>query len=147
MLQLINRLYKRISSLFVAWVQPFYIVSLLSLMFGRQRPSSAPDQIYASSLSTLYQGYALWYPEPHVTGELHIGDVGYIRDGAFIRLLNIDPAAPKQKNVTSWDPPFEIGDSLPPNAFKLDSRREPLEPDHYRSHGVERVSLHGSLDV
>ena len=115
-------------------------------LFRRQRPSSAPDIVYPSSLATLYQGYALWYPEPHVTGEAQIGDVGYIREGAFIRLFNLNSSRPEHQ-VTFWGGTFEPSAPLPPGVFdRLDKRRS-LPADHYRSHGVERLNISGKLDV
>lgn len=47
-----------------------------------------PSEIYTEQLSTIGEGTALWYPEPHETGEVQIGDVGYIFEGAFIKLFN-----------------------------------------------------------
>ncbi|EKM58787.1 uncharacterized protein PHACADRAFT_191123, partial [Phanerochaete carnosa HHB-10118-sp] len=76
-------------------------------MFRWFRPLSAPDEIYASSLQTLHLGHALWYPEPHESGEPQIGDVGFMFEGAFIRLFNLDTSA-AEKKVTFWDPPYKI---------------------------------------
>ncbi|EKM57385.1 uncharacterized protein PHACADRAFT_255108 [Phanerochaete carnosa HHB-10118-sp] len=112
-------------------------------MFFFRRPLSAPDEIYASCLSTLHEGHALWYPEPHASGEPQIGDVGFIRKGAFIRLFNLDTSAPEKK-VIEWDPPFEITEPLPQGVLKIDPRRRPLVPAHYRSHGVESKQAHAS---
>ncbi|EKM58891.1 uncharacterized protein PHACADRAFT_191205 [Phanerochaete carnosa HHB-10118-sp] len=86
-------------------------------MFRLFRQSPAPDKIYASSLQTLHLGYALWYPEPHRSGEPQIGDVGYIRDGAFIRLFNLDTSTPEKK-VTFWPTLFEDIELLPPNVLQ-----------------------------
>lgn len=115
-------------------------------MFRPRRPSSAPDDIYSSSLETLHLGRALWYPEPHVTGEPQIGDVGYIREGAFVRLFNLDTSVPEKK-VTFWPTPFESIEPLPVHVFQIDSRRRPLAPDHYCSHGVETKGLYASADA
>ncbi|EKM58886.1 uncharacterized protein PHACADRAFT_248998 [Phanerochaete carnosa HHB-10118-sp] len=110
------------------------------------RPPSAPDEIYSSSLETLHLGRALWYPEPHATGEPQIGDVGYIREGAFIRLFNVDTSAPEKK-VTFWPISFEDIEPLPPHVLQIDPRRRPLAPDHYCSHGVEATRVHASVDL
>lgn len=112
-----------------------------------QRPSSSiPDDVYASSLFSLHRGYGLWFLEPHRTGEPQIGDVGYIRDGALIRLLNINTTKPEHK-VTSWSTPFEVPDPLPAEWFEVDPRPESLAPGHYASHGVTRQQTRGSLDM
>ncbi|EKM58873.1 uncharacterized protein PHACADRAFT_248974 [Phanerochaete carnosa HHB-10118-sp] len=115
-------------------------------MFRFRRLPSAPDGIYSSSLETLCLGHALWYPEPHVTGEVQIGDVGFIRDGAFVRLFNLDTSAPEKK-VKFWPIPFEDIEPLPPSVLQIDSRSSPLVPDHYCSHGVEGKEIHASVDV
>ncbi|EKM58791.1 uncharacterized protein PHACADRAFT_88495 [Phanerochaete carnosa HHB-10118-sp] len=115
-------------------------------MFRWFRPLSAPDEIYASSLQTLHLGHALWYPEPHESGEPQIGDVGFIHEGAFIRLFNLDLSAPEKK-VTFWEPPYEITEPLPPGVLKIDRRHRPLVPDHYCSHGVESKELHASANI
>ncbi|EKM50226.1 uncharacterized protein PHACADRAFT_105903 [Phanerochaete carnosa HHB-10118-sp] len=115
-------------------------------MFFSQRLPSAPDEIYSSSLDTLHLGHALWYPEPHVTGEPHIGDVGFMREGAFVRLFNLDTSAP-EKEVKFWPKRFENIESLPPDVLQIDSRSCPLVPDHYCSDGVERKEMHASVDV
>ncbi|EKM59058.1 uncharacterized protein PHACADRAFT_86540 [Phanerochaete carnosa HHB-10118-sp] len=115
-------------------------------MFLFYRPPSAPDEIYSSSLATLHEGHALWYPEPHESGELQIGDVGFMSRGAFIRLFNLDTSAPEKK-VTFWPTPFEDIEPLPPHVLQIDRRRRPLLPTHYRSHGVESRQIHASADV
>ena len=118
----------------------------MSNFFKRQRPSTAPDVVYPSSLSVLCQGHALWYPEPHVTGEAQIGDVGFVREGAFIRIFNLNSSRPEHK-VTFWGSTFEPTTPPPPGVFdRLDTRRS-LPPDHYHSSGVERVEMSGSVEV
>ena len=112
----------------------------------RPGPSTSPCVIYSSTLSSLGQGYALWYPEPHSTGELQVGDVGYIRDGAFVRLFNINGAKTEHK-VTAWEPPFAAPQDLPADVFRIDKRKSSLAPGHYRSHGVEMREVGGSVDV
>ena len=114
-------------------------------MFKRHRPLSAAE-IYPSSLSILRKGYALWYPEPHETGELQIGDVGYINDGAFIRLFNLNTAKPEHE-VTFWGKTFEPTAPPPGEVFDRLDRRRALQADHYRSRGVERAEISGAVNV
>ena len=113
-------------------------------MFGSSRSASSPHTIYSSSMSSLGLGYALWYPEPDDTGELQIGDVGYIDDGSFVRVLNIDSSKPEHR-VESWNPPFEIRQALPPDAFRRKTRLNPVEPGHYPSHGVRLKNAGASI--
>ncbi|EKM58878.1 uncharacterized protein PHACADRAFT_248980 [Phanerochaete carnosa HHB-10118-sp] len=115
-------------------------------MFRLFRRPPAPDDIYSSSLQTLCLGHALWYPEPHKSGEPQIGDVGFIREGAFIRLFNLDTSAPEKK-VTFWPTPFEDIEPLPENVLQVDPRSCPLAPDRYCSHGVESSGMRASANV
>lgn len=110
------------------------------------RPPSSPYVVYPSSLFSLDQRYALWYPEPHESGEVQIGDVEYIRKGAFIRLLNIDVSVPEKK-VTFWPTPFEITDPPLLIVFQPDRRPCLLVSDHYCSHGVEKKETQASADM
>lgn len=103
-----------------------------------------PSAVYASKLFSLGQGYALWYPEPHVTGEVQVGDVGYIDDGAFVRLLNVWAVVPP---ITYWQTAFENSEPLSEEAFRIDDRVNPLSPGNYHSYGVENTEVHGSADV
>ena len=117
-----------------------------SAMFRLFHRSPAPDKIYSSSLQTLHLGYALWYPEPHKSGELQIGDVGYIDDGSFVRVLNIDSSKPEHQ-VDSWTPPFEVDQPLSPDVFRRKAHDNPLEPGHYPSHGVRMTEVGGTVNV
>lgn len=46
------------------------------------------NKVYAEQLFPLGHGMPLWEPEPNGTGEVEIGDIGYIQDGGFYRLFN-----------------------------------------------------------
>lgn len=122
------------------------ITSYIDTMFWFFRPPPSSHVVYSSSLSSLSLGYALWHPEPHTTGELQIGDVGYVKDGAFIRLFNINTSLPEHQ-VTSWSRRFEITDPLPTDVFQVDRRDALLTPGHYCSHGVEQKDVGTSIDA
>ena len=47
-----------------------------------------PFNIYREQLSSLHHGLALWDPKP-VDKHVSIGDVGYLDNGAFIRMFNV----------------------------------------------------------
>lgn len=121
-------------------------------MFELYRPSSssdptAPYVVYPTSLFTLKLGYALWYPEPHETGEPQIGDVGYVREGAFIRLFNINTSRPEHQ-VPFWgNDAFTVTESLDDRAFRLDKRPSAIHHGHYPSHGVRKKEVGGSLSL
>ena len=48
---------------------------------------TAPWEIYAEQLFPLGYGHPLWIPEPNGR-EVHIGDVGWLNEGAFRPLFN-----------------------------------------------------------
>lgn len=123
------------------------------VMFKLYRPSSTPDPtfpfvVYPSSLFSLGLGYALWYPEPHETGESQIGDVGYVNDGAFIRLFNINDSKPEHQ-VTFWHTPFKITNPLPgsENVFRPNKQHRAIDDGPYLSRGVQEKETHGSISV
>ena len=60
-----------------------------------------PFNIYREQLSSLYHGLALWDPKPvenlhEQPDHVSIGDVGYLDNGAFIRMFNV---------TLPWDDP------------------------------------------
>ena len=57
-----------------------------------------PFNIYREQLSSLHHGLALWDPKPVDTqpGHVSIGDVGYLDNGAFMRMFNV---------TLPWDDP------------------------------------------
>ena len=118
-------------------------------MFKRHPPSDAPYDVYPSSLAMLRYGYALWHPESHESGEPQIGDVGYTRKGAFIRLFNLNTSKPEHQVRGYWRKPlFEPSVPLPSGVFEtLDRRKSLLAADHYRSRGVHQSELSGSVNM
>ena len=46
-------------------------------------------RVYAEQLGSLSLGHPLWFPNPTATGEVQIGDVGFLEDGSFHRLFNV----------------------------------------------------------
>jgi hypothetical protein len=49
---------------------------------------AAPWTIYANQLVPKRNGHALWEPNPGASPAVELADVGYLKDGAFIRLFN-----------------------------------------------------------
>ena len=120
----------------------------MSSFFKRPHPSSAPYAVYSSGLADLHEGHALWRPEPHAgTGKPQIGDVGYMSEGAFIRLFSLNPSLKPEQQVTFWPKPFKPATLLDPEVFDQLNKREALRTGHYPSHGVYRLKLGGSSDV
>lgn len=120
-------------------------------MFEIYRPSSeppAPCDVYPSSLFCLGLGYALWYPEPHDTGEPQIGDIGYVSDGAFIRIFNLNQAKSEHKvPVGCWHKPFENTEAIPEEVFRPDRRHRPISDGPFVSRGVVKRETRGSIST
>lgn len=71
-------------------------------------PTPTPADIYADQLVRLGYGYPLWEPEPTKHGEVLIGDVGYVLDGAFYRLFNAMRGADDPVNAAGVPEEFEV---------------------------------------
>ena len=51
---------------------------------------SPPYCVYREQLTSLFHGHALWEPDPTgLYAEVSIGDVGYVKEGCFIRMFNV----------------------------------------------------------
>ncbi|GJE94294.1 WD40 repeat domain-containing protein [Phanerochaete sordida] len=110
----------------------------------RALDSEAAYHIYPSCLSGRGYGYPLWRPEPHDTGEPQIGDVGYMREGSFVRLFNINISAAPYR-VKGWHPQFDIEEPPSLNVFRVASYPASLMAGQLRSRGVEEIGIHGKL--
>ena len=119
-------------------------------MFPLYRAPSAPDPtspyvVYPTSMFSLHRGYGLWYPEPHEAGEPQIGDVGYVLEGRFIRLFNINTSKPEYR-VRYWPVEFGVQEPPSPGIFsRLDRREKPIIPALYPSRGVIKRDVGGSI--
>jgi hypothetical protein len=98
-------------------------------------PVEPPFCTYREKLWPLYQGLALWKPSP---GDLYdrvsIGDVGYVYEGAFIRMFNVRLPWDDESNRQ-----FGIPDPYDPLGFgHLSIRREAFENVEHYSRCVSR---------
>ena len=89
-------------------------------------------KIYREQLKHLFHGFALWKPSPvQVRGaynKVSIGDVGYISEGAFIRMFNVTLSWDDESNRTLGEPCHY--DFLRPGDFAI--RDETFDKvDHY----------------
>ena len=102
-------------------------------------------EIYASQLVHLRYGHPLWYPEPEESGEVDIGDVGYITDGTFNRLFNAryDPNHEKNKNGVP-----ENFDKLLVSDEDISERKRMVEPGtSLVSDSVRKVEINASAGL
>lgn len=56
--------------------------------------------LYVAELSPLGHGIPLWSPSPTESGQVRIGDVGRIKNGAFYRLFNV--THPADHALNAW---------------------------------------------
>jgi hypothetical protein len=89
-------------------------------------------ETYANALITKGLGHPLWEPDPGEYAPVGLGDVGYLDNGAFVKLFNAS------KDIHDWSnrlglprghSPLHIGDILRPTPL-------PKAPDHISSEGV-----------
>jgi len=80
------------------------------------KPTDQPWNVYLEQLSSLYRGIALWEPEPVKDSydKVSIGDVGYVYNGIFYRMFNVQ---------LPWDNPLnqKISKDPPGNYKPMDS--------------------------
>jgi hypothetical protein len=65
-------------------------------------------EVYAEQLLSKAHGLPLWIPEPSKFGEVLIGDVGYVYDGAFYRLFNVTHPPDSSVNCRGVPENFEV---------------------------------------
>jgi hypothetical protein len=97
-----------------------------------------PSNIYQEQLSSPYHGLALWKPNPAgIYEQVSIGDVGYVLDGAFIRMFNVTLPWDDESNRTlGTPPPYEFL-----NTGNVTIRRENFGREDRYSRPVRRVEF------
>ena len=89
---------------------PFYFLPIMSV--------DQPFNIYREQLSSLYHGLALWNPKPveslhRQPNHVSIGDVGYLDNGAFMRMFDVTLPCDDPSNTLLGTPdkyePIELG--------------------------------------
>ena len=103
----------------------------------------AAAEVYAEQLNRLNYGYPLWHPEPpNDADEIHVGDVGFVRDGAFYRMFNA---------LVPGDSPINGGHVPPdyaPFVFKTDRSfiniRNAINKGALSSKTIEKIAIRGS---
>jgi hypothetical protein len=73
-----------------------------------------PHDVFREQLSSLFYGHALWVPDPApLYQQVSIGDVGYVRDGYFVRMFNVRLEWNDPLNLTFCEPepyiPLDMG--------------------------------------
>ncbi|SRR5258708_729644 len=95
-----------------------------------------PFHVYREQLSSLYHGVGLWKPNPEgLYDKVSICDVGYVSDGAFIRMFNVRLPWDHESNSRLGEP-----DHYDPLSFSnLTIRSETFGQVDYCSRSVSRV--------
>jgi hypothetical protein len=104
-----------------------------------------PFNIYREQLSSQYHGLALWDPNPvqslfNDPGHVSIGDVGYLDNGAFMRIFNVK--LPRDNPSNKF---IEIPEGYKPlKREHFDNvRRSEVRQEEYHSH-VRKVDNVGA---
>ena len=103
-------------------------------------PVDQPFSIYREQLSSQYHGLALWDPNPVQVlfndfdfGHVSIGDVGYLNNGAFIRLFNVELPDNRSNKFIELPP-----EGYKPLKWERDNvRRSEVHQEKYHSLAVE----------
>jgi hypothetical protein len=102
-----------------------------------------PFNIYREHLSSRYNGLALWDPKPvenrKQPNHVSIGDVGYLDNGAFMRMFNV---------TLPWDDPSnkslgEVYERIEPR-YSDDVRYDKIREGEYYTPHVSKVENHGA---
>jgi hypothetical protein len=98
-----------------------------------------PYDTYREQLSSLFFGHALWDPDPGpIYHQVSIGDVGYVRDGYFVRMFNV---------ILEWDHALNRTFCVPEPYTSLDmgpfinTRSLRVSKGHYYSRAVTSSEL------
>ena len=107
-----------------------------NLRFPPIMPVDQPFSIYREQLSSQYQGLALWDPNPveglfNDPGHVSIGDVGYLDNGAFMRIFNVK--LPRDNRSNKF---IEIPEGYKPLNWENfnNVRRSEVNQEEYHSH-------------
>ncbi|KAI0282013.1 hypothetical protein BGY98DRAFT_157995 [Russula aff. rugulosa BPL654] len=96
-----------------------------------------PFNIYRDQLSSLYHGLALWDPKPvenlhKQPSHVSIGDVGYLDNGAFMRMFNVTLPCDDPSNKLLGKP--EKYERIKPSDFSNVRDNEIREGEYYTPH-------------
>jgi hypothetical protein len=105
-------------------------------------PVEQPFNVYQEQLTSLFHGTALWRPNPveDIYDQVSIGDVGYISEGAFMRMFNVTLPWEDESNRRLGEP-YRY-DALTFNGTRID--RETFGQVDYYSRGVSREENAGN---
>jgi len=93
-------------------------------MLTDTKPTDQPWNVYLEQLSSLHRGIALWEPEPvkDCYDKVSIGDVGYVYNGIFYRMFNVQLPWDDSNQKISEDPPGNYK-PMDPGLFVIQTTR------------------------
>lgn len=106
---------------------------------------TTPDAVYASQLFRCGEGLPLWFPEPTKHGEVLIGDVGYMRHGAFYRLFNAMNRADHPINSTYGVPNESSYKPFVQSQFGLNQQPAAIAPGAICSKSLTKLAVSGEV--
>jgi len=80
-----------------------------------------PPDVLREQLTSLFYGHALWMPDPAFYERVSIGDVGYVKEGYFVRMFNVLLDWSNPSNYTLYEE--SNSESQPENYVRLDMGR------------------------
>lgn len=111
-------------------------------------PVNPPFTVYRDQLTSLFHGFALWKPNPHkaIYDKVSIGDVGYVREGGFIRMFNVMLPWDHESNRKLGKPmPYESLSCGPDPLVNI--LEDPLGKGEYCSHSVSTMTNAGNIQA
>ena len=96
-------------------------------------PLLPPYDVLREQLTSLFHGHALWLPDPGSLYErVSIGDIGYVKDGYFVRMFNV---------LLEWDDPLNyiLYDSIP-DSQNMPEGYTPLDMGRFSNIRQSRLS-------
>ncbi|KAI0337166.1 WD40 repeat-like protein [Trametopsis cervina] len=107
------------------------------------------SEIYAVEMEDLGQGHPLWYPDGHNNADdIDIGDVGYIRDGAFVELFKSKYDRDDPANMKNLDNIPASHEPLPIKAYaKVITKEGWMHPKLYVSKSIKYEEMEPSAGI
>ncbi|KAI0707092.1 hypothetical protein C8Q76DRAFT_747948 [Earliella scabrosa] len=102
--------------------------------------------IYAKELLPLGYGHPLWGPEPSLEfGEVHLGDVGYLREGRFCFLFNaLKPADSPAHEALGVPEDFQI---FKPPHLMLKQRQNEITQRQLHNKNLQSTAIAAAASV
>ncbi|RPD72487.1 hypothetical protein L226DRAFT_467109 [Lentinus tigrinus ALCF2SS1-7] len=109
-------------------------------------PTFPAHETYAKGLWPLGHGHALWCPEPSLLfGEVHLGDVGYLRDGHFLFIFNAMRSAADPVNQRGVPDDFEP--FIPPTTASVQHCPDQITQKELHSRGMRSIAVSAGISA